>query len=144
MIVRTLGDTTGKTTVSIVHEDSGSVIETMAPKDNGGEGLLFSPTDLCATSLGTCMLSIMAIVARRHGWAIEGTRVRVVKTMVADPERRIGGLEVRFGVPGEHDESARQTLEKAARTCPVALSLSDGIEVETAFEWGIVAPAQPT
>ena len=77
MIVRTSGHTTDKTTVRLTHEDSGSVIETMAPKDNGGEGLLFSPTDLCATSLGCCAATIMNMFAHNAGIPVAQIRYTV-------------------------------------------------------------------
>ena len=85
----TTGETTGSTTTRIVHEPSGSVIETMAPVDNGGEGLLFSPTDLCATSLGTCGSTIMSMYASNVGIDLKGIRFAVEKEMSANP-RRIG------------------------------------------------------
>lgn len=118
------------------HGPSGTELVTDPPTDNQGRGESFSPTDLCATALGTCMLSIMAIMARKNGWAIEGTRVRIVKRMVADPRRRIGEIEVRVQVPGDPPPEVRAALEEAARTCPVALSLNPAVRVPVEFEWG--------
>jgi len=118
-----------------VHGPSRVELRSDAPLDNQGRGESFSPTDLVATALGTCMATCMGMVARRNGWAIEGTRVHVKKGMVADPKRRIGRLDVRIEVPGEHDPAARATLEETARTCPVALSIHPGIEAQIEFVW---------
>jgi putative redox protein len=118
------------------HGPSGTKLPTDPPVDNEGRGESFSPTDLLATSLATCMVTTMGIVARREGWAMEGTTARVVKGMVADPERRIGRLDVELRVAGDHGEEARAALERAARRCPVALSIAPGIEVPLEIVWG--------
>ncbi|MFZ9621510.1 MAG: OsmC family protein, partial [Prochlorococcaceae cyanobacterium] len=76
------------------HGPSGSTLETDAPTDNQGQGERFSPTDLVATALSTCILTIMGIVAERHGWSLEGASARVEKTMSVEPPRRIALLEV--------------------------------------------------
>ena len=81
------------------HGPSGATLTTDAPKDNEGRGESFSPTDLVATALGTCMITIMGIAARRKSLALEGARVRVKKLMTMDPVRRIGKLEVVFDLP---------------------------------------------
>jgi uncharacterized OsmC-like protein len=80
----------GELHTSARHGPSGAVLETDAPKDNEGKGESFSPTDLLATALGTCMLTVMGILARRKGWELKGARVSVDKDMVADPVRRVG------------------------------------------------------
>jgi putative redox protein len=118
-----------------LHGPSGRELETDAPIDNEGRGESFSPTDLLATALGTCMMTVMGIVAGRHAWKLEGARVRVEKHMVADPVRRVGKLVVRFAMPPGLDAVARKTLEQAARTCPVALSLHPDVVVDAAFAW---------
>lgn len=118
------------------HGPSGAELITDAPVDNHGKGASYSPTDLLATALGTCMLTIMGIAARREEVALEGARVSVVKGMVADPRRRVGRLEVRFELPAVEDAGARERLESAAHTCPVAESLSPGVEVHAEFAWG--------
>jgi putative redox protein len=125
----------GQLHTSCVHGPSGAGVQTDAPKDNEGRGEAFSPTDLLATSLGACMVTVMGIVARRHDWTIEGTRVRIEKHMVAEPERRVGRLLVRLDVPAGVPEHARPTLEHAARTCPVRLSLHPDVEVDLRFDW---------
>lgn len=118
------------------HLPSKTKLLTDAPVDNQGRGESFSPTDLVATALGTCMSTLMGIAAKKHGWELAGLRVTVVKGMVADPERRIGKLTVDIHVPGSFDERARTTLERAALTCPVHKSLDPRIEIPVSFHWG--------
>ena len=116
------------------HEPSKSDLSTDAPRDNEGRGEAFSPTDLVATGLGSCMLTTMGIVAKRHDWPLEGARVAVEKHMVVDPERRIGRLRAHLTLP-ELPREARVALERAALTCPVAKSLHPDIELEAEFDW---------
>ena len=126
-----------------VHARSGAELITDAPVDNRGRGESFSPTDLVATALGACLVTIMGIEAEDHGWDLTGTRVRVVKKMVAEPERRIGAIEVVVSVPHDLDAEARATLERAARTCPVCATLGDRVATPLRFEWGTaLAPAE--
>lgn len=117
-----------------LHEPSGAPLATDAPRDNEGRGEAFSPTDLLATALASCMLTTMGIVARRHGWALEGARATVEKHMVAEP-RRVGRLVVELTMPAGIPEPARSVLERTARTCPVAESLHDNVAVALAFRW---------
>lgn len=117
------------------HVPSGATLLTDAPLDNQGRGESFSPTDLVATALGSCLLTIMGIVAERHGIELAGASVRVEKHMVADPLRRIGALPVTITVPGPVAAADRQRLENAARTCPVHASLGDSIERPIEFRW---------
>jgi putative redox protein len=117
------------------HAPSSRELETDAPRDNEGLGQSFSPTDLVATALATCVLTTMGIVARRHGWPLEGASARVVKHMVSDPARRIGRLELTLRIPGSFDARARATLERTAHTCPVHQSLAPAVEVPMTFEW---------
>lgn len=119
-----------------VHGPSGCELVTDAPVDNRGKGESFSPTDLVATALGTCMLTIVAIVAEQHGWSVEGARARVEKGMVADPVRRIERLEVVISVPGEFSEKEQELLEKAALSCPVHKSLPQEMEIIVRLEFG--------
>ncbi len=118
-----------------LHEPSGMRIETDAPRDNEGLGACYSPTDLVATALASCVLTTMGIVARRHGWAMEGARARVHKHMSARPVRRIGKLEAHFVMPTSVPESARAVLERAAHSCPVHRSLHPDVELDLVFEW---------
>ena len=121
-----------------VHGPSGKRLSTDAPVDNNGRGESFSPTDLVATGLGTCMATCMGILAKKRGWDITGVRVNVKKLMTPPP-RRIGRLEVRIRVPASADATvdpeARTALEYEAHHCPVRLSLLDAIEVPVSFEW---------
>jgi putative redox protein len=116
-----------------VHGPSGAELRTDAPADNGGKGEDFSPTDLVATALATCMLTIMGKVAERHGIPLAGARALVEKQMVSEPARRIGRLAVRFTLPDGIDEGQRKLLERAALTCPVHKSLHPDIEIP--IEW---------
>ncbi len=118
------------------HGPSLTQLQTDAPVDNQGKGESFSPTDLAATALGACMITIMGIVAQRDGLPLEGSRVRITKHMVADPLRRIGKIEVDFSLPAGWDAKDQQRLESAARTCPVQQSLHPDIEVPIHFGWG--------
>jgi uncharacterized OsmC-like protein len=107
-----------------VHISSGKEIITDAPLDNNGKGEAFSPTDLLSTSLGSCMLTIMGIVAERHSIDIKGTRVEIEKIMAANP-RRVSEIKVSISMPPNgYSEKDKELLENAARTCPVAQSLS--------------------
>ncbi len=118
------------------HIQSGTVIETDAPVDNQGMGARFSPTDLVATALASCMATIMGIYARTHEIDIEGTRFEVVKIMTPPP-RRIGTVKVDLYFPSDkqYDDRQRKALENAARTCPVALSLHPDLVQEIQFHW---------
>ena len=125
----------GELHTTATHGPSGARLETDAPKDNEGKGASFSPTDLLATALGTCMLTVMGIYARRKGWDMKGARVTVDKDMVADPVRRVGHLGLRFEMPAGIPEDARKPLERAAHTCPVHQSLHPDVKIETSFVW---------
>ena len=118
-----------------VHETSGMRLPTDAPKDNEGRGAAFSPTDLVAAALGTCMATIMGIVARRDSLDLQGMRVEVNKEMVADPARRIGRLDVTFRMPKGLSPEQRGKLERAAKSCPVHRSLSPETRVDARFEY---------
>lgn len=120
-----------------VHGPSGMKLITDAPLDNGGRGEAFSPTDLVGTALGTCMLTIMGLFAKNNNMDIEGTKVRVVKDMVADPVRRIGSLAVTFTLPEgcRLSDSDKQKLQNAAETCPVKKSLHPDTKISVKFEF---------
>ena len=115
------------------HLLSGQKIITDAPPDNQGKGEAFSPTDLTATSLATCILTTMGIRAKELD--ITGARAEVTKIMASDP-RRISRIEVKIKMPkNEFSDKDKKVLEAIARTCPVALSLSENIEQVIDFEW---------
>jgi len=119
-----------------LHEKSGSIIETDAPPDNQGLGERFSPTDMVATALGSCMLTIMGMKARDMNVDIKGIKIDVEKIMKADP-RRIGGINLTFHLPDtlQVDEKQKTILERAAHTCPVMYSIHPDIEVKVTFNW---------
>lgn len=119
---------------TITHGPSGAVIRTTAPKDNGGTGAAFSPTDLLGAALASCALTTMALVARREGLDWAGGRAHVVKQMIGPP-RRVGALPVRFELPASIRPEHRARLEEIARTCPVARSLSSELEHAMEFEY---------
>ena len=121
------------------HQRSGSVIETDAPVDNNGKGERFSPTDLVATALGTCMMTIMGMRAREMKLNLEGVKIEVEKIMKADP-RRISGVNLTFHFPDslQVDEDQKAVLEHAAHTCPVMYSIHPDIRVNTLFHWNIL------
>lgn len=121
------------------HLPSGATLVTDAPVDNHGRGEAFSPTDLVATALGSCILTILGIVADRHGWSLAGARAVVEKRMRTDGERRIGALDVVLHLPGEFDERQRATLERAALSCPVHRTLGGNVEMPVRFAWGTSA-----
>lgn len=105
------------------HILSGEEIMTDAPVDNEGKGEAFSPTVLLATSLGCCMLTIIGISARKHGFSIDGTEVVVTKIMAQNP-RRVGEIVVDFTFPSnQYEEKTKKIIEAAAKDCPVAKSL---------------------
>ncbi len=118
------------------HGPSATELYTDAPKDNQGRGESFSPTDLVATALGSCMLTIMGILARTLNIDISGTTASVEKEMTAAPPRRIQRLTVHIHVPCALSEEEREKFVRAAHTCPVRKSLHPGIEIPVQFTWG--------
>lgn len=118
-----------------VHSPSQDTLMTDAPLDNGGKASAFSPTDLVATALGTCMLTIMGIAAQRVGRDITGTRIRVIKEMASEPVRRIGALEATITLPPglELSDADKTRLEHAAKVCPVKQSLHPDVRIEMKF-----------
>ena len=118
------------------HGPSGSQLTTDAPVDNHGRGESFSPTDLVATAFGACMMTIMGIVADRHGIDLKGMTAETSKVMSATPPRRIASLITRLTVPLPADHPHREVLERAAHTCPVHQSLHPEIDTTVEFIWG--------
>ena len=116
------------------HGPSGSRIGTDAPTDNQGLGEQFSPTDLVATALATCILTVMGIVAERRGWSLEGTEARVQKTMTREGVRRIETLTVWVRLPSDLEASARDQLQRFAESCPVKKSLEGAVAMELIWE----------
>jgi putative redox protein len=126
---------------SATHQPSGTTLSTDAPRDNHGRGESFSPTDLVATALGTCMITTMGIIARKNEWKLDGTRIHVQKQMTSTPPRKIARLPVTFTIPPEQGRAlspeARAELEHTAHNCPVRLALEASIEVPVTFDWGL-------
>ncbi|MFO0945199.1 MAG: OsmC family protein [Planctomycetota bacterium] len=127
----------GQLHCSATHGPSGATLSTDAPVDNHGRGESFSPTDLVATALGACLMTIMGIVAERNNIDLAGTKVRVVKEMVQQPVRRIGTLRVTIQVANGSrlSEVDRTKLENAARHCPVHQSLHPDIAMPMEFHY---------
>jgi len=113
----------GELRTKATHLLSGTELITDAPLDNKGLGLSFSPTDLVATALGSCMMTIMGIAAKEHGFELDGTEIKITKIMASNP-RRIGEIVVELTFPKiEYTAKQKKFIEVAAKTCPVALSL---------------------
>jgi putative redox protein len=125
----------GELHCSATHGPSGNVLATDAPVDNNGRGQAFSPTDLLATALGSCMATVIGIVAKRKELAVEGMTVSVRKHMSDDAPRRIKRLELDLTLPLPSSHPDRKLLETAARSCPVHQSLHPDIEVITHWTW---------
>lgn len=117
------------------HLRSQQVILTDAPLDNEGKGEAFSPTDLMATSLGLCMVTIMGIKARSMGLDIEGTQIEVEKIMASNP-RRIAEIGLKFRIPHDFGEEINSRIEMAGRACPVAQTLNSEVIQSLQFVWG--------
>ena len=127
----------GELRTTCTHLRSGNSFETDAPVDNNGKGERFSPTDLMATSLATCMITVMGIKARTMGLDMDNVKIEVLKIMKADP-RRVGGIELTFHFPGNLvnvDEKTKTILKNTGITCPVQLSIHPDIEVK--LDWGV-------
>jgi putative redox protein len=126
---------TGDLHCRATHGPSHAELATDAPVDNKGKGEAFSPTDLVATALGTCMSTIMGMKAKELGLDLRGMTVSVKKEMSKDPPRRIVGLPSEVHVPLPKDHPQREVLEQAALNCPVHKSLPNEIERPTKFFW---------
>jgi uncharacterized OsmC-like protein len=120
---------------SAVHTPSGNTLTTDAPVDNNGRGGSFSPTDLVATALASCIATVMGIVANRKNLPLEGMRVTVRKFMSQDVPRRISRLELDIDMPLSADHPERPLLESAARGCPVHHSIHPDIAVVMNWIW---------
>lgn len=126
----------GALRTTCTHLRSGAHFETDAPVDNHGKGERFSPTDLMATSLATCMITVMGIKARTMGFDLNDVKIDVLKIMKADP-RRVGGIELTFHIPDslkDIDEKTKVILKNTGETCPVMKSIHPDIEVKV--DWG--------
>jgi len=126
----------GALRTTCTHLKSGSHFETDAPVDNNGKGERFSPTDLMATSLGTCMITVMGIKARSLGFDLDNLSVEILKSMKPDP-RRVSGIDLFFHIPDSLrsiDDKTRELLKYTGDNCPVMKSIHPDIEVK--IDWG--------
>ena len=124
----------GNLRTTAIHLDSGSKINTDAPKDNHGLGEKFSPTDILCSSLASCILTIMAIAVEKNGIDIKNTVATVKKTMVNNP-RRISKIDIDLVFPRDYNTKIKTILERAAKNCPVHHSLSEKIEKNFTFKY---------
>lgn len=124
----------GNLRTEATHPQSGTTIFTDAPVDNHGKGESFSPTDLLAASLGSCMLTIMGIAAQTHGFDIDGTKVETTKIMGTNP-RRVTEIAVEFFFPRNYSDKERKIIELAAKECPVGKSLHPDLKQRLSFEY---------
>jgi uncharacterized OsmC-like protein len=126
----------GELRTEAVHQLSGNKLTTDAPPDNQGKGEFFSPTDLLATSLGSCMLTIMGISARTHNFDINGTKVSITKIMGTNPRRVIEVIVDLHFPHNNYTPKERKLLELAAKECPVANSLHPDLKQTINFTFG--------
>lgn len=126
----------GALRTEMTHLQSTSVIENDAPTDNMGKGERFSPTDMVATALGSCMLTTMGIKANTMDIDLTDAKVEITKIMKPEP-RRIGGIKAHVTMPKtlNIDDKTKEILERVARTCPVERSLHPDMELDITFEW---------
>ena len=117
------------------HLRSGNLIRTDAPIDHCGKGENFSPTDLLATSLGSCLLTIMAIKARSNGWELENIYLNIEKIMTKNKERKIAQLKIDIYTPKELKKEKLDFIKKASKDCPVTRNLSDSLSIQ--INWHI-------
>ena len=118
----------GNLRTEALHVNSGQIIITDAPVDNQGKGEAFSPTDLLSASLGSCMLTVMGIAARTHHIDLDGAAISITKLMASNP-RKVSEIIIEFKLPTKnYSDKEKVILEKAAITCPVALSLNPDIK----------------
>jgi putative redox protein len=134
----------GELRSTATHGPSKTKLNTDAPVDNMGKGESFSPTDLLAASLTTCMLTTMAIAASRNNINIGQPTAKVVKEMTTAPTRRVARLPMEIIVPAQLSDEERQKMRNAALTCPVAKSIHPDIEVPVTFYWGPTRVAEST
>ncbi len=132
-------DYLGELRTEAVHLQSGTQIITDAPTDNQGKGEAFSPTDLVAAALGSCMMTIMGIVARRDKIDLKGSDIEITKVMSPDLPRRIARVELTMAMLSKAPlgTEVQAKLERSARTCPVALSLHPDVVQAVEFSWKV-------
>jgi len=125
----------GELRTRLTHTRSGQEFITDAPPDNEGKGEAFSPTDLLATSLGACAVTIIGIAARTHGFSIDGTKINITKIMAANP-RRVSEIKVEFNFPkNDYTEKQKTIIRQSALTCPVFQSLHPDLKKSLEFNF---------
>ena len=124
----------GELRTESTHLQSGETYITDAPTDNEGKGNAFSPTDLIATGLANCMLTIMGIIAKKQSLDIEGTKAEVTKIMGTEP-RRISEIKIDFFFPRSYDNDSKQLLQTSALNCPVAKRLANDLTQTINFHY---------
>lgn len=125
----------GELSTQAVHLRSGTIITTDAPVDNRGKGTSFSPTDLVATAMGSCVMTIMGIKARDHGIDMTGAKMSITKKMLSEP-RRIGAIDIVLEMPNKnYSDIEQKLLEKTLDTCPVGESLHPDLKVHITLNW---------
>lgn len=134
MAVSITGVYQGGLGLELVHGPSGTKIRTAAPVDNQGDGSSFSPTDLLAASLGSCMVTIMAIVGERDGLSLQGLAFKAGKHMATSP-RKVSKVALEITMPAGLSSEQRGKLERAALACPVKQSLPDDLETPVEFRY---------
>lgn len=134
MSVRITGKLISPTSTNLDHEPSHSLLKTTAPRDNGGDGSSFSPTDLCAASLGACAATTMSLFATRNGIPLKAVSFEVEKHMTAAPPRRIAKLVAHYRLTSPCSEEEFARLVNAGKTCPVRRSLHPDVDVEETYE----------
>lgn len=125
----------GQLSCTLTHGPSGCELITDAPKDNHGLGRSFSPTDLLASALASCTLTVMAIYAERHNISLVGAKAHITKEMAADPIRRVSKLTVKISLPKTVPEEQRAAIERAGHTCPVSQSLHPNTQQHITVEY---------
>ena len=135
MGVKISGTFKGGLAMAMTHDMSKVMVMTDPPLDNGGEGKSFSPTDLMATSLGACMMSMMAIYAKKEKFDLTGMACSVEKHMSADLPRRIAALDAVIIMPTSLTPDQRETLERIGNTCPIILSIHPDIKLTKLYKY---------
>lgn len=134
MSVSITGTLTSPTGTELRHGPSGALLETTAPKDNGGDGSRFSPTDLCAASLAACAATTLSLYATRSGIPVTGVTFEIEKHMTKEPPRRIAKLVARYRIASPCGDVDFQKLVHAGKTCPVRRSLHPDVVLEEVWE----------
>ena len=125
----------GDLRTTVLHEPSGTIIQTDAPTDNQGKGESFSPTDLCATALGSCIITTIAIKGLQKGCDLKGSTVKVEKIMSSDTPRRIGQLNVEVKIPDRFSDQDKKHMVNIAHACPVHHSLHPDVQLNVSLDW---------